>query len=69
MSYLIAIIANNLASTSYRHTTMTMTSETTSTTAITIAIISLCIGLYPISIIGALSHEVKTMTLIFIMSH
>ena len=69
MSCLIAVIANNLALTSSRHTTMTSkVTSTWVTTMVAISIISLCIRANPISFVGTLPHEVESVTFIFIVA-
>ena len=72
MHCLITVIENNLASTSSRHTTTTTTSKTTSTrciTMVTISIISLCIRVDPISVVGSFPHKVEAATFIFIVAY
>ena len=72
MPGLVTVVADDLASASSYHTTTTPTSKITSigcTTTVTIAIIALALILYPIGVIRALSQEVITATLIFIMSY
>ena len=68
MSCLIAVVADDLASTAARNTT-TPASEATSTTPVTISIIALCIRVNPISVVGTLPHEFEAATLIFIVAY
>ena len=72
MSGLVTVVADDLASASSYHTTMTSTSKSTSigcTVVVTVAIITLALILYPIGVISVLSHKVITATFVFIMSY
>ena len=68
MAYLIIVVENNLASSRHTTTTFEITS-TWVTTTVAISIITLCLVLYPISIIGSLSHEVKDVTFVLVVSN